>query len=117
MVNILKLCTKKGRQSLVREAAKEYLTPVKVAQIASDGVNKLLASACKGISDEKMEAVCNRCTEGAALFGTISDAVKDKVVTEDEAHKICTRVLSLTGSIVTEETLNGVVDKLVSLVP
>lgn len=117
MVNIFKLCTKAGRQSLVRDAAKEYLTPTKVAQLTSDGVNRLLKSACEGIPDEKMEAVCNRCEEGAALFGAISAAVKDKVLTEKEASDICSRVWKLTGAVVTEEAVNGAIDKIVALVP
>ena len=117
MINVFKLCTKKGRQSLVRDAAKEYLTPAKVAQAVSDGVNRLLASACKGIADDKMETICGRCTEGAGLFGAISDAVKDKVITPEEASAICTRVWNLTGAIVSSETLDNVIEKIVALVP
>lgn len=116
-MNWLKVLTKTGRQSLVREAARAYLTREKVAELASDGVSRLLAQACEGIPEARMQKVCGYCRDGATLFAAVADAVADKVVTTDEAAEICAQVARLTGEVVTQERVDAVVENIVARVP
>ena len=116
-MNWLKLLSRSGRQAMVRDAVREYLTIQKVSELAADGVSKLLAQSCAGISEEKMQRVCGYCRDGATLFAAISSAVADKVVTTEEAAEICTQVAQLTGDIVTQARIDSVIAAIMARVP
>lgn len=117
MMNIFKLLTKSGRQSFVREKLKENLTRSQIAVVASAGVNKLLASTCAGISGQKMADICNTCSDGASLLAVVANAVKDKHLTPAESSAICERVFSLTSHTVNDETIDNLIDRIVTLIP
>lgn len=117
MLNIFKVLTKSGRQELVREAAVQIITRENISALAAQGVNALLQKACAGIDDAKMQAICGYCTEGADLFSVVSKAAADKVISTEEAKDICARVQNLTGLVITQETLDGIIDRIVSKVP
>ena len=113
-MNILKLITKSGRQSLARDLLKDYLTPQTVAEYAAKGVNSLLGR----IKDkEKLGTVAVNVEQGAALLALVSKAISDGEVTGDEAAEITGRVQSLCGSVVTVEQVDALVEKVVALVP
>lgn len=116
-MNWLKVLTKSGRQSLVRDAVKDYLTVHKVSELASEGVSALIARTCAGIPDERMQRICGNCRDGAALFAAIADAVADKVVTPEEAAEICMQTARLTGEIITQDRIDAILESIVARVP
>jgi len=116
-MNWFKLITKNGRRDLVRQAAKEYLSVGKIAELTSQGVNALLEKTCAGIDADKMAKVCGYCKDGASLFAEVSDAVADKQLTAQEVTDICAKVEALTGKIVTQERIDEIIEKIVEKVP
>ena len=113
-MNIFKLITKNGRQSVARELLKEYLTPEVVANYAAKGVNNLLGR----IQDkEKLGTVAVNVAQGSEILTLVSNAIKDGEVTGDEAAEIVGRTRTLLGTAVTDDHINALIDKAVSYVP
>ena len=113
-MNIFKLITKSGRQSVARELLKECLTPEVVADYAAKGVNNLLGR----IQDkEKLGTVAVNVAQGSEILTLVSNAIKDGKVTRDEAAEIVGRTRTLLGTAVTDDQINALIDKAVSYVP
>ena len=102
--------TREGRKTIAREALAKYLTPEKLTGYALDGVNKILAKIKNG---EKLDATACNVARAADLAAELATAIRDGVVTEDEAAAIRASAESLFGGCITQERLDALVAKVV----
>ena len=113
-MNYLKLLTKSGRQSIVRDLLHEYVTPDAATKYAAQGVNTLLGR----VNDkEKLGSVALSLEQGASLVADVSAAIKDGEVTADEATQICQKTQTLLASTVTQEKVDALIEHIVAKVP
>lgn len=112
-MNILKLLTRNGRRDIVRGMLKEYVTTANAASCGVHAVNALLGR----INDkEKLGAVALNLEQGAGLAADISAAIKDGVVTADEAAVITEKTTSLLGAVITQDKIDALVERIVEKV-
>ena len=113
-MNYLKLLTKGGRQSVVRDLLKDYVTPETAARYGAQGVNALLG---KVNDKEKLGAVALNLEQGASLVAEISAAIKDGEVTADEAANITAKTQTLLGNTIDQAKVDGLIEYIVAKVP
>jgi len=113
-MNLLKLITKSGRQSLAADLLKTYLTPDAITKWAADGANRLLSHIQ---NKERLETIAINTKRAASLVGSISAAIEDGEVSNEEAAEIQTQVSTLVSSSISQEQINALVDKIAYLVP
>lgn len=113
-MNYLKLLTKGGRQGLVRDLLKDYVTPETAARYGAQGVNALLG---KVNDKEKLGAVALNLEQGASLVAEISAAIKDGEVTADEAANITAKTQTLLGNTIDQAKVDGLIEYIVAKVP
>ena len=113
-MNYLKLLTKKGRQSVVRDLLKEYVTPETASRYGAQGVNSLLGR----VNDkEKLGTVALNLEQGASLVADISAAIKDGEVTADEAANITAKTQTLLGNTIDQAKVDSLIEYIVAKVP
>ena len=116
-MNILKLLTQNGRRSLVRDAAKDALTPDKMADWTATAVNNSLMKSLAGIDEAKLKTIVGYCADGADLFKAVALAAEDKVITADEAADIYARIAKLANGAITQERVDALVESIVAKIP
>lgn len=116
-MNILKLFTQGGRQSIVRENLKKALTPEIAAEWMAEALNDSLMKSLAGVDDAKLKRIAGYCADGADLFKAIALAVEDKVVSPGEAADIYVRIAKLAGGIVTQERVDALIENVVAKIP
>ena len=116
-MNILKVFTKGGRQSIVRENMKKALTPEVAADWTAKAVNDSLMKSLKDVDDAKLKRVVGYCADGADLFKAVALAVEDKVITADEAADIYARIAKLADGVITQERVDALIETVVAKVP
>jgi len=113
-MNYLKLITKSGRQSVVRDLLHEHVTPSAAEKYAAQGVNSLLGR----VNDkEKLGSVALSLEQGASLIADVSAAIKDGEVTADEATRISQKTQTLLAGTVTQEKVDALIEHIVAKVP
>lgn len=113
-MNWLKLLTKSGRQGVVRDLLKEYITPEAAARYGAQGVNGLLGK----INDkERLGAVALNLEQGAALVTDLSAAIKDGEVSAEEAASITAKTQVLLGNTVDQAKVDAFIEYVASKVP
>jgi len=113
-MNYMKLLTKKGRQSVVRDLLKEYVTPETAARYCVQGVNSLLGR----VNDkEKLGTVALNLEQGASIVADISAAIKDGEVTAEEAANITAKTQTLLGNVVDQGRVDALIESIVANVP
>lgn len=116
-MNILKLLTRKGRQSIVRENMKVALSPEVAADWTARVVNDYLMRALVDVDDDKLKRIVGYCSDGADLFKAVARSVEDKVITADEAADIYSRIAKLANGAIDEERVNALIEIVVAKVP
>lgn len=122
MFNLLKLLTKSGRQSFVREAAKNYLTPSKMSELAATGVAKALDAGVEKLDEARCAKIVYGCNKGTEALAHLTQAIDPQ---GDNGHKVSEAEKALIQgdirialeSLVTEEAINAAIEKAVALVP
>ena len=122
MFGILKLMTKSGRQSLVRDTAKEYLTSDRIAELAADGVSVTLEAGADKMDDARCAKIAYGCNKGADALKHLVQAIdpngeEGKKVSEAEKAAIQDDIRIAVESLITEEAINDAIDKVVALIP
>ena len=122
MFGILKLMTKGGRQSLVREAAKDYLTPDKIAELAASGVATALEAGADRMDDARCAKIAYGCDKGADALKHLVQAIdpngeEGKKVSEAEKAAIQGDIKIAVASLVTDDAIAAAIEKAVVLVP
>ena len=122
MFGILKLMTKSGRQSLVRDTAKEYLTSDRIAKLAADGVSVTLEAGADKMDDARCAKIAYGCNKGADALKHLVQAIdpngeEGKKVSEAEKAAIQDDICIAVESLITEEAINDAIDKVVTLIP
>lgn len=122
MFGWMKLLTKKGRQEAVRDAAKSYLTPEKLAELLADGVAIALEAGTDKLSDERCSQIAVGCEKGADALKHITAAInpdgeEGKKVSESEKTLIQADIRAAIELIVTKTSLDSIVDKASQYVP
>ena len=122
MFGILKLMTKSGRQSLVRDTAKEYLTSDRIAKLAADGVSVTLEAGADKMDDARCAKIAYGCNKGADALKHLVQAIdpngeEGKKVSEAEKAAIQDDIRIAVESLITEEAINDAIDKVVTLIP
>lgn len=113
-MNYLKLLTKNGRQSVVRDLLKDYVTPETASRYGAQGVNALLG---KVNDKEKLGAVALNLEQGASLVADISAAIKDGEVTAKEAADITAKTQTLLGNTIDQTKVDSLIEYIVAKVP
>ena len=122
MFGILKLMTKSGRQSLVRDTAKEYLTSDRIAKLAADGVSVTLEAGADKMDDARCAKIAYGCNKGADALKHLVQAIdpngeEGKKVSEAEKAAIQDDIRIAVESLITEDAINDAIDKVVTLIP
>lgn len=120
-MNWLKLFTQSGRQSIVREILKEYVTPSKIAELATEAAAQGLTAGAGKIDDDRLAKIANGCEKGANALIHITAAISPdgeggKTITPGEKALICADIQTAVQSIVTQEALDGIVENAVKFV-
>lgn len=121
-MNIFKLFTRSGRQDIVREMVKPYVTVDAIANYATDGVAKVLAAGAEKLTDERCAQIAEGCRLGGNaliyLTGAVSpDGDGGKIVTDAEKVEIRTCLAGAVRSLVTQEGLDEILEKVIEKVP
>jgi len=122
MFGFVKLLTKSGRQALVKEIATEYLTPEKIAELAADGVAKLLEKGAEKMSDERCAQVALGCEKACAALTHITAAIEPtgdegKKVSETEKTLIAADIRVAIELLVTDDGLTKAIDAGAKYIP
>ena len=113
-MNLLKLITKSGRQSLAADILKTYLTTDTITKWATDGTNRLLSHIQ---NKERLETIAINTKRAASLVGSISAAIEDGEVSNEEAAEIQTQVSTIVSSSISQEQINSLIANISSIVP
>lgn len=117
MMNILKLLTRSGRQSIVRENMKKALTPDVVGDWTARAVNDSLMKSLASIDDAKLKRIVGYCADGADLFKAVALAAEDRIITPDEASGIYARIAKLSAGAISQERVDALVETIVAKIP
>lgn len=121
-MNWLKVLTKSGRQSLVREAVAEYLTPEQVAKYAATGIAKALEAGSDKIGAERAAKIAKGCEYGGKFCAELGAAVNPEgdggmKVTEAETKRISELLYGSVEALVTTDSCKALVETIVAKVP
>lgn len=116
-MNILKLFTQGGRQSVVREYLQKALTPEAAADWSAKAVNDSLMRSLATVDDAKLKRIVGHCADGADLFKAVAFAVEDKEITADEAADIYTRIAKFADGAITQERVDALIETVVAKIP
>jgi len=121
-MKMLKLLTKSGRQELVKVAAKEYLTPDRIAELVADGVAKALEAGAEKMTDERCAQIALGCQVGGTALIHITAAVdphgeEGKKVSAIEKALIASDIKTALSNLITQDGVDAAIDKAAMLVP
>jgi len=106
---------KKKAVDVAGEYAKDYLTIDNITKWILDAINKLLAKAMGGVDDAKLKEICTTCDKVSVLCSTLSKALADKKIAEDEAEEIVKNIQDIIGTCgVDDKKIASYVDTLVA---
>lgn len=121
-MNILKLLTKNGRQSIVREIVKPYVSVDSIANYAAEGVAKALEIGAEKISDERCAQIAIGCNMGGNALIHLTAAVAPdgeggKSVTGEEKALIKSDLDGAIRALVTQNFIDDIVEKVLAKIP
>lgn len=122
MLGWLKLLTRSGRQEAVAEAAKEFLTPDRIAELATEGISKALSAGAEKLTEERVAQVSVGCEKGGNFCAHLGAAINPEgeegvAVTANERAVIESDVRSAITALVTKDAIDAAIDKAVQYVP
>lgn len=121
-MNWLKVITKSGRQELVREVVKEYVTPQMLSKLAADGVAKAIESGTLIAGEERVAKIACGCEYGGKFCAELGKAVNPEgdggmTITENEKVNIALYLNAAIVNLVPTAACDKLVDLVVSKVP
>lgn len=119
---LLSCLTKSGRQKFTRELLNEYASPEAIQKYATDGVAVALDKGTAYMTEERTKQIARGCELGGALFNSVGKAINPDSesgtkVSEGEKQVILRDVSDITGIFLTQDFINGFIDKIVEKVP
>jgi hypothetical protein len=113
-MDLIKCATQGGRRSLARKLANEYLTIDNAKDLTVKGVNTVLD---KISNQENLAKISESVELGADICASIAGAIKDGKVTDEEARKIMSETLKITGGLITQGKIDALIDTIVEKIP
>lgn len=112
MKNPFKALWNWAKRSAIESALRKYLTRETIAKCAAEAINGLILSRLSRFDEADVARVAQRCAQVAIVAAEIADAVKDKQITQDEIFAITAKVEDLTGALLSQENLDGLIAKI-----
>lgn len=121
-MDAVKCLTRSGRQELVRKIAKPFSNSLNLASLAATGIAKAVNVGTDQLTDERCTQIAEGCKALETCFALAGKAVTPrgdggKTVTDAERAEIATAMGRGIGELVTQDSLDAILDELVKKVP